>query len=273
MLRKALSMSVLVLAALIPVQVFAGPPPVVISELKPYATFSYLCMEKNPSDVLDFIDDIWVNNESTLVRVRFSSINNGGVDELTGISATVHDKKNNTCIYKTKEEAEAVPAIRNLYSSPHWWGVIGFAGITTREIVFTMLDNDTNQMLLVSYTMNKRTNELVRNHTVTIPIVNVSGVTTKLSKAWSYTSSIYYVVSSTDNGTGETLESYIFVYDSKLTRLLKQRKNSNGDLTYGERGGNNSMFPMPSGYIFDDHNETDAVSGAITRFINVYRQP
>jgi hypothetical protein len=137
-----------------------------------------------------------------------------------------------------------------------------------------MWDSVDNNMLLVSYTINKKTKQLDRNETITIPIEDKDGVTTKFRRAWAYGSNIYYVISSTVNSTGATITSDIYVYDSKLSRLRKMKGNPNpGDLSYGERGGNNSMFPMPPGYIFDDYNVTDDILGTITRHVNIYRQP
>lgn len=269
MLRKALSMSVLVLAAIFSVQISAAPPPL-IPELNPYASFSYLCMDK---DTHDFVDDIWLNNESKLVRIQFKSIDYTTMKLLNGMKAIVHDKKNSICEYTT-EDYDVPPMINSNPANKHWWGITGFIGITTNEIILIFDDSLNSNMLLVSYTMKKgkNKNELVKNNTIVIPTVNASGVTTKLRSAWTYNSKVYYVVSSTDNGTGAVTDSDIFVYDSKLSTLLKQMANPNtGNLIYGRRG-ETSMSPLPPGYVADDYNVTEA-DGSIKRYVNIYKQP
>jgi hypothetical protein len=275
MLKKMISMSVLTLATIISVQVFAAPAAPVI-DLKPFAEFSYLSMQKDDgTGILDFVNDIWLNDQATLVTVKFINSDTEDSRTLVGISATFYDKKNKSFIYTTPDVPPLVNPSTNPDSSEykHWWGVIGFAGLTTNEIVFIMQDFAGSNTLLVSYTKNKRTKTLDRNKTVTIPIENAGGITTKLRGVWSYTSSIYYVVSSTDNATGEVTDSAIYVYDSKLANLMKMRSNPTpGNLTYGVRGGNSSLLPMTPGYIFDDYNVTNG-DDSVTRHVNIYKQP
>ncbi len=248
--------------------------------LKTYASFSYLYQQKDQgTGALDFVNDIWVNNESCLVTVNFTNNDTPDSRTLAGISATVYDKNGVPLTYSTTN----VPIIVNPYADhnsgeyKHWWSVIGFAEITKKEIVFTMwdyVDGVRNDTLLVSYTLDKKNQALVRNNTVTVAIVNDSGITTRLRRAWSAKNSIYYVVSSTDNITGATIASAIISYDSKLKKLKKQLSNPHpADLAYGERGGNNAMFPMLPGFIFDDYTVTSEGDGSVTRHVHVYKQP
>jgi len=276
MLKKTMKMSLCVLVlGSISIQALAQG-----TALKTYASFSYLYQQKNQmTGVFDFVNDIWVSNESNLVTVNFTNSDTAESRTLAGIAITVYDKKGVSLTYSTTD----VPPIVNPYPDQnsgeykHWWSVIGFAGLTKKEIVFTMWDYAAgvrDDILLVSYTMDKKTQSLVRNHTVTVSTVNDSGITTKLRRAWSAKNSIYYVVSSTDNISGATISSIINVYDAKLAKLKKQMNNPHpGDLTYGERGGNNSMFPMPPGFIFDDYSTTDPTGEQIIRNIHIYKQP
>lgn len=123
MLKKMLSVSVLILATIISVQIFAAPPPAAVPELKPFASFSYT-YEDSSSGSLDFVDDIWINNESKLVRVQLLSVDTATSKELNEIIAIVHDKKNVACTYSTKDvlaiENPSLDKTSGKYK--YWWG-------------------------------------------------------------------------------------------------------------------------------------------------------
>ena len=247
--------------------------------LATYASFNYLYQQNDPeTGALDFVNDIWINNEMNLITVNFTSSDTPDSRVLAGITATVYEKNGASASYSTTD----VPPIVNPYDDPtggeykHWWGVIGFAGFTKKELVFAMWDYDgvKNQQLLVSYTLNKRTRTLNRNNSIAIPTVNEGGVTTKFRRVWPAKNYLYYVVSSTNNATGATTGATICAYDMKLVKRKKLLNSPNpGDLAYGDRGGNSSMLPMPAGFLFDDYTITNETGDQVTRHVHVYRQP
>lgn len=253
-----------------------------IPTLKTSASFSYASMQKDPvSGLFDFAVDIWTNNESSLATVKFENQDDpvSGKRTLAGIHLTVYDKNNVARSFSTLD----VPPILNASTNPnadiykHWWSLIGFGGLTKKEIVFIFLnyvEGVSNEHHIVSYTMNTKTSTLERNNTIIVPTLTIDSVTTKLKSCWSAKNNIYYVLSSTDDASGAVTASNIYVCDSKLKKIKKQLANPNHrDIINATGPGNNSMLPMPAGYLFDDYSTTSADGNTITRNVHIYKQP